>query len=132
MLKYTLVLIFFYQGVFAQETNVKNNCSACCVCNITYEVVRESIQLTDSKIKPSRYLIQIKNIPIEYFFQNNRSELLNLLETEECGWEANLVLYALEEKEAIALISITEEEWKLDFRDKDIEYWKKEKKADSP
>ncbi len=79
----------------------------------------------NNSITPVMYLIDVK-IPARFknkFKQLDKDKLLKLLINEDTDWTTNLLLYDIFEKDATFLWEINRNEWTLEGKAKDIDYW---------
>lgn len=134
ILRVVVFLLFLFNSCFGQKakSDLKNICkpehvspvknkdfpysiglAACDTCipisNKGYRVIP---LLKDSDFK------KLKSISRECWFQ--------LLEDEKSDWAANLIPYALNDKDATAfLVYKKEKDWRKSLKKDDVEYWKK-------
>ncbi|MEL6848372.1 MAG: hypothetical protein AAFP92_07630 [Bacteroidota bacterium] len=93
--------------------------------DIEFEIIRISANLFTRPPSPSKYIVEVslsdKKLNEASVFTT--TEWLTLLDDPTTDWAANLVLYAMSEKDAFLYVNLTEKDWRLVRREEDIKYW---------
>ena len=124
-----IIALIFWQFSFGQK-KLDNFIKSLDNKNLNYDLVIRSPQFSDSMLRVSEYLIDIKSIDIKSLtekFNNQKllEALVNCLNDNNRDWYANMLLYAVTQKD-ITIFTVIEDrsEWiKNGNKDRDIKYW---------
>lgn len=122
MLKYLLLLLIFYhQRSNAQDTSVISNNT------VKYGIGRAARDLDSAGyiVISSNYIIQVE-LPDSVkmaLSRLSRNQWMQYLANPNTDWAANLILYDLYKKDALLFLSRTRQEWLINLKKQDMEYW---------
>ena len=118
MIKYIIIMVFINCTPFVQENPLKNG-------QIEYKYLLTSVKGANYRFGLTKKVIRPTNIEMQELRKIKLDTLMSWLQGNSCDWSANIILYALTDKDAnILYIYESPQQWRLAQKKKDFYYWK--------
>ena len=98
--------------------------------DLKYEISKVGVAtINDNKLTVPKMLVMIKSINVnslakKYKKENLIRHLITVLNDPDKDWYANVLLYAITQKEASPLLAVeNRDEWIIAGREQDLKYW---------
>lgn len=125
----SLFVLFFWQFSFGQK-KLNNFIKSLDNKNLQYDLIVRSPQISRNTLSVSKYVVDIKSIDLKSLIkkfnqQKLRMALVNCLNDSSRDWYANMLLYAITERDAMIFTVIeNRDDWiKNGNKGKDLKYW---------